>query len=383
MALDYNSLLLAIGFSGICLVMTMLGSWAVTRSENTLLTWGIGAIVTVVSIFAYSSYVWKPTLFAGTLAISSLIVAIAILFAAARQFRSGILRISDIIPITLLTLVVIVGTFAVGYDGVSFIMFNLAIGISMWGCAAEYWRARAEAPAVICGLSVLYTITGASFFLCAFVLIQDFRPVLGHAPQNWAEDLSLAIVIGGMSGIGALSLSLHYSRLARRHRTEARTDPLTGLLNRRAFFEAHGRYAVAPGSAVLLFDLDNFKAINDRYGHAVGDMVLNIFTEELTALRHTGDCCARLGGEEFVMFKATCLPEQAQSIAEQIRKGFAGRIVETEKGLLRGTVSVGIAIATGTRSDIDTLLREADHALYDAKNTGRDRVVVSSYLQAV
>ncbi|TGP39692.1 GGDEF domain-containing protein, partial [bacterium M00.F.Ca.ET.229.01.1.1] len=92
------------------------------------------------------------------------------------------------------------------------------------------------------------------------------RLVLGHAPSNWAEDLSLIIVIASMTGIGGLSLALNQGRLAQHHRRNALTDPLTGLLNRRALFDLHGEAPVGAFMAVVVFDLDGFKAINDEFG---------------------------------------------------------------------------------------------------------------------
>ncbi|TGR62438.1 GGDEF domain-containing protein, partial [Mesorhizobium sp. M2D.F.Ca.ET.223.01.1.1] len=100
---------------------------------------------------------------------------------------------------------------------------------------------RAEAPVHLIGVSLLYSLTAASFVLCAAVLAWDGKLVLGHAASNWAEDLSLVIVIASMTGIGALSLALNQGRLARHHQREAQTDALTGLLNRRALFDLHGK----------------------------------------------------------------------------------------------------------------------------------------------
>ena len=84
-----------------------------------------------------------------------------------------------------------------------------------------------------------------------------------------------------MTGIGALSLALNQGRIARHHQLEAQTDALTGLLNRRALFDLHGKTPIGAFTAVVVFDLDGFKAINDQYGHAAGDEVLKVFAAEL------------------------------------------------------------------------------------------------------
>ncbi|RUU49581.1 GGDEF domain-containing protein, partial [Mesorhizobium sp. M2C.T.Ca.TU.009.01.2.1] len=155
--------------------------------------------------------------------------------------------------------------------------------------------------------------------LCAAVLAWDGKLVLGHAPSNWAEDLSLVIVIASMTGIGALSLALNQGRHARHHQREAQTDALTGLLNRRALFDLHGKAPVSAFTAVVVFDLDGFKAINDQFGHAAGDEVLKVFAQVLSTDLRPNDSVARMGGEEFAMVLRRTLPETAEATAERVR----------------------------------------------------------------
>jgi diguanylate cyclase (GGDEF)-like protein len=112
-----------------------------------------------------------------------------------------------------------------------------------------------------------------------------------------------------MTGIGALSLALNQGRLARHHRRDALTDPLTGLLNRRALFDMHGNVPVGAFTAVVVFDLDNFKAINDEFGHAAGDEVLRVFAAELAGNLRQTDVAARMGGEEFALVLKRTVPE--------------------------------------------------------------------------
>ncbi|TGV30931.1 GGDEF domain-containing protein, partial [bacterium M00.F.Ca.ET.168.01.1.1] len=111
-------------------------------------------------------------------------------------------------------------------------------------------------------------------------------------------------------------------RLARHHQREAQTDALTGLLNRRALFDLHGRTPVGAFTAVLVFDLDGFKAINDQFGHAAGDEVLKAFAEVLSSSLRPNDSVARMGGEEFAMVLKRSLPETAEATAESVRTTF-------------------------------------------------------------
>jgi diguanylate cyclase (GGDEF)-like protein len=171
-------------------------------------------------------------------------------------------------------------------------------------------------------------------------------------------------------------LALVKERVVQIHRTAASTDSLTGLLNRRALcdgaqqlFSQQARKGEAV--SVLIFDLDHFKAINDRLGHALGDETLRTFGATLVANMRANDLFGRLGGEEFAAVIPATLGE-ALTIAERIRAAFeiAG---ETVSGRPVGaTVSVGAACGHPARG-FDALLARADAALYRAKADGRNR----------
>ncbi|MGO6899455.1 diguanylate cyclase, partial [Rhizobium ruizarguesonis] len=319
MMLDYNSLLLALGVSAACLAVTLMGSWLVRRSETVLLTATVGLVLVVSGIFVYSAYVNTPEKWLGVANFVLFHAGFATIWGAGKQFLTGRVSLLAIAIRALAAMVFSVVPMLSGYDGLAFIADNLAIALLLFATARQYWLARAEAPAPLLGIAVLYTLTAISFVLCAAVLISDGKLVLGKAPSNWAEDLSLAVCIAGMTGIGALSLALHQWRLAARHRLDAITDPLTGLLNRRALFDQYGTRPMGTTTAVIVFDIDHFKSVNDRFGHAVGDRVLNVFAGELSAHCRTGDTAARLGGEEFVLVLKEIMPGRAELTAERIR----------------------------------------------------------------
>ncbi|PDT28681.1 GGDEF domain-containing protein [Rhizobium sp. L9] len=383
MMLDYNSLLLALGISAACLAVTLMGSWLVRRTETVLLTATIGLVLVVSGIFIYSVYVSRPDI---GFAIGSFVLfhaGFATIWGAGKQFLSGRLSILAIASRALAAMAFSIVPMVAGYDGLAFIADNLAIALLLFATARQYWLARAEAPAPLLGIAALYTLTAISFVLCAAVLIADGKLVLGKAPSNWAEDLSLAVCIAGMTGIGALSLALHQWRLAARHRLEAITDPLTGLLNRRAVFDQYGTRPMGTTAAVIVFDIDHFKSVNDRYGHASGDRVITVFAEELTAHCRSGDTAARLGGEEFALVLKEIMPGRAELTAERIRRAFEAREIPIDGEVLRCTVSVGVAPGRSTPLDFDAMLSAADKALYAAKRGGRNRVELAGYLTAV
>lgn len=196
-------------------------------------------------------------------------------------------------------------------------------------------------------------------------------------PLSLAHSLSLGIVfawIVGGAACGLLSLiagfALHQLTVSRAEFEKlSRTDMLSGLLNRRAFTAA---LADADGDASLvIFDVDRFKAINDTYGHAVGDAVLAEFARRLQAELRAGDLAARMGGDEFaILVENVASLDALEAIAAKLVAAFERDIVVDPLSLTVGT-SIGIALSRGD-VDGDALLREADAGLYEAKQAGRN-----------
>ena len=167
-------------------------------------------------------------------------------------------------------------------------------------------------------------------------------------------------------------------------REQAIRDPLTGLYNRRYFDEVAGRdvaRALRTGEAlaILALDIDRFKSVNDEHGHAAGDLVLQVLAEILTASVRESDLVCRTGGDEFVLLLAGAPPEVAANRAEKMRAEFAARPVDLGDGaVFRGTLSIGGAILSAEGEQLESTLRRADLALYEAKRRGRDRLVMAA-----
>jgi diguanylate cyclase (GGDEF)-like protein len=162
------------------------------------------------------------------------------------------------------------------------------------------------------------------------------------------------------------------------YRHAASVDFLTGLLNRRAFLENALKLCAQQaggGSPVtmLMFDLDHFKAVNDRFGHAVGDEVLRVFAQVVRKSTRASDIVGRLGGEEFGAIVAEPT-EFALMIGERIRAGFEAAGAEVAGHAVGATVSIGAATAHELVTNIDALIARADAALYRAKGDGRNRL---------
>jgi diguanylate cyclase (GGDEF)-like protein len=161
----------------------------------------------------------------------------------------------------------------------------------------------------------------------------------------------------------------------------ANIDALTGLPNRRYLEEMLAtvgpRRRAVDRLGALMIDLDNFKRLNDRYGHATGDRVLRVVAQRIFDAVRADDTPARYGGEEFAVVLRRANPEQAIEIAERIRTHIA-TIEPARMGIDEHvSVSVGVAVADGDESDVKSLLADADSALYRAKREGRNRVVLA------
>jgi diguanylate cyclase (GGDEF)-like protein len=176
------------------------------------------------------------------------------------------------------------------------------------------------------------------------------------------------------------SVALERARSYQAAETRASTDALTGLPNRRYFDEFCGLLARRRRSGdavgVLMIDVDHFKRLNDRHGHAVGDEVLRAVGGALVASVREEDVPARYGGEEFVVLLRDPGPGVAADIGERVRRAVADLDL-SEQGVAGVTVSVGVAVQRSADQAVADLLAEADEALYRAKRAGRDRVAMA------
>jgi len=177
-----------------------------------------------------------------------------------------------------------------------------------------------------------------------------------------------------------VAISLENGFLYKKMETMATTDGLTGLTNHRSFqqrFEDLLQRAQRHGHkvAMLLCDVDHFKKVNDTYGHPIGDEVLRRVARVLQEVPRKIDIPARYGGEEFAVILDNVDVVQARAVAERIRIEISKVVVETDKGPLSVTESIGVSAFPEDGHDRATLIERADLALYHAKHTGRNRVV--------
>lgn len=155
----------------------------------------------------------------------------------------------------------------------------------------------------------------------------------------------------------------------------ASTDILTGLPNRRCFFQTAGANVPTPGGVVLMADVDHFKRVNDTYGHGIGDMCLRATAAHISSVLREDDIIARIGGEEFAFLLIGATVQEAEAIGTRLAEGFDFKPHDLAHSL-RITVSIG-GVVTEPSLSLDELINRADQALYQAKEAGRARLVMA------
>ncbi|MBS3822040.1 MAG: GGDEF domain-containing protein [Phycisphaerae bacterium] len=212
--------------------------------------------------------------------------------------------------------------------------------------------------------------------------------IIGLANKDGDFNDQDAIIAEGFGRLAAIALQ-NSRDVEARNRAEAELerlasiDALTGLLNRRVFLETAQRefdrsHRYRRPLSLIMIDLDHFKSINDKYGHAFGDAVLQSFADELQKNVRSQDTAGRLGGEEFAILMPETDLHKARISAERLLSAVGKRGVEHDGQVIHFTVSCGVAQCGGEDSDIAQALKRADEALYEAKEAGRARVCSES-----
>ena len=198
----------------------------------------------------------------------------------------------------------------------------------------------------------------------------------------WVTVFSIELVLYAVATVFVIFM-LVSERVVTAHKTAASTDPLTGMFNRRGFAEATSRVIEREAKAgrpvtVLIFDIDHFKSINDRFGHPAGDEILKLFAAVVVNALRITDLSGRVGGEEFAAL-LPCPLEEGVIAAERVREAFADSGIVVEDGPVDTTVSIGVA-GGPAGTELEVLLAAADSALYQAKRNGRNRVEAAEEL---
>jgi len=247
--------------------------------------------------------------------------------------------------------------------------------------AEEFWRGRSE-PLMSRWPIIVVLLAHAGVLVArvpAILLSAALEQGLLFSPLSFtllAFGTLLYTVV-----LAFLQLNMTKERTELKHKINSLVDPLSGVANRRAFLDNAARLLARQAHdheplAVVLFDLDHFKQINDRFGHATGDAVLQAFAGTATQTLGADILFARIGGEEF----ASCVPvgdiDEAYAIADRVRRNFAAAAARFGNEQLSPSVSAGVTLRHDPEATVTDLLAIVDRALYRAKELGRNRVEI-------
>ena len=357
--------------------LLLLLAWMQNRSTPALALWGIGYLfgATAAALLAIPGFI--PNSWSVCAGNALLCGAYGMMWGGARSFEGRRIRIS-----------------------------LLAAGAAIWIAAFQFEGFAASLQARLSLVSAI-AATYALLAVCELWYARD-RELLSRWPTlvlvvvhadfllgriPFASALAFSVASGQPHGavvyvmafealfaafcLPFLRVAMSKERAELEQRKAALTDSLTGIANRRAFFDLGGpllEWAIADRrpAALLLFDLDRFKEVNDTAGHQAGDHVLKAFCDLVAASMRPGDLFGRLGGEEFACLVANVSMAQALHSAEQLRREFEAMRFAGLEG--NATVSVGVAMASEAGRSLPALLAIADRALYRAKADGRNRV---------
>ena len=383
MNLDVNTLFMVTIYVEAILGLLLLFAWVQNIAIRAVAWWGFAHLIRAASVTLFGMYGSAPDLITIDLANVLLFTSFAVTWTGARVFDGR--PIEPIYLVTGAVLWLLVSRLPVLADAVE-MRALLASGIVTaytWLTAYEFWRGRSE-PLVSRWPAIFMLFAHGALFLLRTPLasLLPWSPGTDVLGSVWLTVLSFEALLFTIS-IAFILLAMAKERTELRHRTAAMLDPLTGIANRRAFLHEAAqlakRHSARPRpTAVLVIDLDHFKSINDRFGHALGDRVLEIFTDTARQTMRASDLIGRLGGEEFAAVLTDTSCEKAMAVADRIRESFAQAAQDVDNHPVGATVSIGLVHCEEAALDIAALLAQADQALYYAKERGRNRVEVAS-----
>jgi diguanylate cyclase (GGDEF)-like protein len=383
MNLDVNTLFMVTIYVEAILGLLLLFAWVQNTAIQAVAWWGFAHLIRAASVVLFGMYGAVPDLISIDLANAMLFTAFAVTWTGARVFDGR--PVEPVYMVTGAVLWLLVCRLPVLTEAVDTRVL-LASGIITaytWLTAYEFWRGREEQLVSRWPAIFMLFAHGALFLLRTPLVALLPWSITNHVYGSvWLTVLSFEALLFTIS-IAFILLAMAKERTELRHRTAAMVDPLTGIANRRSFLhEAEliaKRHVGNPRpTAVLLVDLDHFKSINDRFGHALGDRVLEIFTETARQSIRSTDLIGRLGGEEFAAVLYDTGRDKAMAVADRIRDSFALASQEVEGRPVCATVSIGVVHCEAAMLDMPQLLAQADQALYFAKENGRNRVEVAS-----
>jgi diguanylate cyclase (GGDEF)-like protein len=357
--------------------LLLIFAWMQNRNTPALAFWGIGYLIAALAAAMLAAPAFMPEAWRVCAANALVCAAYGAMWGGARSFegrgvRIPVLAAGATVWIVAFQFEAFARSVEARVDLVSAIAATYA-----FSAACELWYARDRD--LLSRWPTLALVAGHACFLLAripFAHALAFSAASGQAHGPVVTMMAFEALFVTVC-LPFLRVAMSKERAELEQRKAALTDSLTGVANRRAFFHRGGPlldWAVAERrpAALLLFDLDRFKEVNDTAGHQAGDRVLKVFCDLVAATMRPGDLFGRLGGEEFACLLSDTSITHALQTAERVRREFEAMRVP---GLsINLTVSVGVAMASEAGRNLPALLAIADRALYRAKADGRNRV---------
>lgn len=382
MAFDVKTLFFMTMYVEAILGLLLLLAWVQNLSTRAVAWWGTAHLLRSLSIGLYGLFGSVPQWIAIDLSSAILFLSFGITWSGARVFNGRAPQPVLLASGALLWVILSQSSMFLEDAALRNLLSSGIVAGFSWAAGFELWRGRAQ------HLVSRWPAIGLLFAVGALFLLRQPVAMLvpGGADQGLFASAWLTVIspecllITIALAFVLLAIGKEFAELG--HKTAARMDPLTSLANRRAFMQDAEtilqRQAMRGRSAaVLIVDLDHFKSINDRFGHAAGDKVLRLFGQICVSNLRSSDLVGRIGGEEFAVVLADASRDNASFVAERIRALFEEAAASLDGQDIGATLSVGAAIAEGRNPSLPALLKQADQALYRAKARGRNRVELS------
>jgi diguanylate cyclase (GGDEF)-like protein len=349
------------------------------RAVRAPMIWGASFIIGAAGLGLLTTHGSAPEWLSVDLANALVLLGTALTWAGSRIFDGRPVRPALVLaPSALWLAACTVPTFAHDIN-LRVVLVSALMAMLAAVTAEEFWRGRAE-PLMSRWPTVCALLAYAAALL-ARIPATMLSPILKG--ESLMGGVSFALLAFGTLlftvVLAFLLLNMTKERTELQHKIASLIDPLSGVPNRRAFLDGANRLLAQQSLdfeplAVLLFDLDRFKAINDRLGHGTGDAVLRIFASTASRTLGSDVVFGRIGGEEFAAVLPVGDIGEALAIADRVRRNFVTAAESYAADGLRPTVSVGVTLGCDPKSTVTGLLAAADQALYRAKANGRNRV---------
>lgn len=377
MALDLQTLFVVTAFAAATAGGLLLFSWLYHRHVLALAFWGSGFLLAAVATSLITARGHIPDVWSIMVANALLALGYGVIWSGVRNFEGRTISIPAAMAGAVLWLAACqIDAFYANPTARVILMAAITSAYTILN-VYELWNEQDAAPVARWPIIVLLIVHGLVYFVripLAGTLPLPVTP--DHVEPPW---LSLIVLesIFTIFCLCYLLASLARERIVMIYKRDALVDSLTGVINRRGFMERGERLlrrANADGKSValLLFDIDHFKSINDRFGHHAGDAVLKEFCVIATEALRPADLFGRLGGEEFGCLLYQSSLHGGAQVAERVRVEVETKLMELQGWSVQVTVSAGVAAGKG--GDLSVLMQAADLALYGAKRKGRNRV---------